>query len=224
LKVPEEKVLYFRETPGFGPYAPYFCPAKANVHMLSFLIETFTKPGDVILDPMAGTGSTGVIANLLGRNAILVELEEKFCRWIRENVELAQKKGAKGKSVVIQGDSRKLSELLKEYADTIVTSPPYSDAISKQGGPTGVKKVGVSTITARQYSENPSNIGNLSHGEISAIITSPPYSEQKQGEISIEQAKLIAEKKTEKYDSGVFTTPGRIRGKRLAFRLQQRPK
>lgn len=180
------KVLYFRETSGFGPYSSCFCeesvqhPAKANLHMLGFLIETFTEPEDVILDPMAGTGSTGVVANLLGRNAVLVDLEEKFCKWMNQNVKLVEK-DAKGKSVVIQGDSRKLSQLLKENMDTIITSPPYSDAISKQGGPTRVKRVGISTITAREYSRDPANIGNLPHGSVNAIITSPPYGEAKEG-------------------------------------------
>jgi DNA modification methylase len=61
--------------------------------------------------------------------------------------------------------------------DVVLTSPPYSDAISRQGGPVDVKDVGISTVTAREYSSSPENIGNLPHGNIDAIITSPPFTD-----------------------------------------------
>ena len=37
-------------------------------------IEHFTRPGDVVLDPFAGTGMTGVAATLLGRRCIVSDL------------------------------------------------------------------------------------------------------------------------------------------------------
>ncbi|MBC7329240.1 hypothetical protein H5T88_02665 [bacterium] len=38
------------------------------------LIEHFTSPGDLVLDPFCGSGMTGVAALLTGRNAILIDL------------------------------------------------------------------------------------------------------------------------------------------------------
>ncbi|MEM2613261.1 MAG: DNA methyltransferase, partial [Nitrososphaerota archaeon] len=176
--------LNFDPTPAFGKYKAIMPeesrqhPAKFNTNLVEFLIRKYTKPGDIILDPMAGTGILGVIAALHGRNAIQVELEEKFYRWMekaRENVEKLTLVGIrKGWIKNICGDARRLSELLSQI-DVVVTSPPYSDAISRQGGPIGVKNVGISTITAREYSPNPDNIGNLPLGNIDAIITSPLY-------------------------------------------------
>ena len=45
-------------------------PYKAITHY----IEHFTEPGDVVLDVFCGTGMTGVAAQLLGRESILVDL------------------------------------------------------------------------------------------------------------------------------------------------------
>lgn len=46
---------------------------------MQLLIDQFTDPGDVILDPTAGGGTTGVAAMLLNRRAILVERDEAHC-------------------------------------------------------------------------------------------------------------------------------------------------
>jgi DNA modification methylase len=255
--------LFFEPTPAFGRYKPFLehaiaHPAKANTKLLEFLVKAFTKPGDVVLDPMAGSGSTGVVAALHGRNAVQVELEAKFYQWMekaRENVEKHSTLTPKGKIVNICGDARRLSELLKgvgfeptaaitsppftnaavenlnvwkyrkggmfaeEKIDACITSPPYSNAISKQGGPVDVRNVGVSTITAREYSQNPSNIGNLPLGEVSAIITSPPYADAKKG------GEADRERMAERWDEAfrgkgetwnswgkTWHTPGRLRG------------
>ena len=47
-----------------------------------------SKPGDVILDPFAGSGTTGRVALELGRRAILIELNPEYVAlaWERTNV------------------------------------------------------------------------------------------------------------------------------------------
>jgi DNA modification methylase len=54
-------------------------PDREPESLLTELIESFTDENDLILDPFAGSGTAGVAAKRLGRRAILIEREEKYC-------------------------------------------------------------------------------------------------------------------------------------------------
>ena len=54
-------------------------PTEKTVDTLKPIIEAFTRAGDVILDPFAGSGSSLVAAALLRRDYIAIELEQKYC-------------------------------------------------------------------------------------------------------------------------------------------------
>lgn len=54
-------------------------PTQKPLRLMGMLVEQFTDPGEVILDPTAGSGTTGVAAKQLGRRAILIERDEAHC-------------------------------------------------------------------------------------------------------------------------------------------------
>lgn len=51
------------------------------------LVELFTDPGDVVLDPFAGSGTTGVACLRLGRRFIGVERDAKYAAVARERLD-----------------------------------------------------------------------------------------------------------------------------------------
>lgn len=54
-------------------------PTEKAVSILTPLIQSFSKPGDLVLDPFSGSGSTSVAAALAGRRYVGIELEPKYC-------------------------------------------------------------------------------------------------------------------------------------------------
>jgi len=63
-------------------------PTQKPVELLKKLIEIFTDPGDVVIDPCAGSGSTLVAAERLGRKAYGFEIKKNFFdaanKWLAE--------------------------------------------------------------------------------------------------------------------------------------------
>ena len=100
-------------------------PSKNYPCVTKRIIETISQPGETILDPMCGIGTTLVEAMDLGRNTFGVDIEPAFAKIARTNVQLAQKRGAGVAGSVVQGDARDLSKILKEKVDHVVMSPPF---------------------------------------------------------------------------------------------------
>lgn len=151
-------------------------PAKTDIRILEFLISRYSNKGDIVLDVMAGRGSSGTVANLLGRNAVQVEHSRKFARWMDEaNVKLAH--GADtdktGMMINIHGDARRASSYVRGGSvDLVLTSPPYCDQnrFSDIGSrlkqlartkTTGVGKQAAERKIKNYYSRSKNNIGNM---------------------------------------------------------------
>lgn len=61
-------------------------PTEKPVVAIAPLIDAFSKPGDIILDPFAGSGTTGVAARSFGRHFILIEKVLCYCETARERL------------------------------------------------------------------------------------------------------------------------------------------
>jgi len=99
-------------------------PARMNPLWAQRMIQEYSKPNDVILDPMAGIGTTGIEASRLGRKAILIDKQKIWVNEMKKNVQRLKKSGQmKGSIKVLHGDATKLQ--LKNKVDAIMFSPPY---------------------------------------------------------------------------------------------------
>ncbi|MGE5376121.1 MAG: DNA methyltransferase [Bacteroidota bacterium] len=139
-------------------------PAKFPETMAQEFIEFFTKQGESVLDPMAGTGSTLVAALRAGRNSVGIELNEKYATIAGQIVEEERK--ALGEKVeglsaqVIQGDAAKLADYGLSTFDYVLTSPPYWDMLRARGAETQKKRRSSEELDVH-YSEDPNDLGNI---------------------------------------------------------------
>lgn len=62
-------------------------PAQKPVRLMKALIELVTIPGQTVLDPFAGSGSTVVAAEELNRKGIAIEFNEDYCSLIKERLD-----------------------------------------------------------------------------------------------------------------------------------------
>lgn len=139
-------------------------PAKFPETMAQEFIEFFTKPGETVLDPMAGTGSALVAALRAGRNSYGIELNPKYAEIARQII--AEERLMLGQSVegltsnVITGNASNACDFGLSTCDYVLTSPPYWDMLHARGAGTQKKRRSASDLDVF-YSDDPHDLGNL---------------------------------------------------------------
>ncbi|KAF5999705.1 RNA methyltransferase [Streptomyces sp. WAC00263] len=140
-------------------------PAKMLPAIAAHAITTYTKPGDLVLDPMCGIGTTLVEAVHLGRHALGTEYEPEWAELADQNLRHADAQGAPGTGAVYRGDARRLTTLIpgafQGLVDLVITSPPYGASVhgqvrsSRETGERGVIKKDY------RYSRDPANLAHV---------------------------------------------------------------
>lgn len=67
-------------------------PTEKPVYLMAEYVRNSSRPGDTVLDPFMGSGSTGVSAMNLGRKFIGIEIHEPFFEMACERIEAAHKR------------------------------------------------------------------------------------------------------------------------------------
>jgi len=127
------------------------------------LMLMYTKPGDLVLDPMVGSGTTLIEARLLGRRSIGVDINYEAViltlhrlYWLDQHLRKLRESAGKGSSglflgglntvndmsledieraeyKVYHGDARRLDAIPDESVDLVATHPPYFNIIEYGG-------------------------------------------------------------------------------------------
>jgi DNA modification methylase len=138
-------------------------PGKMLPELARRIVTEYSTPGQVVLDPLAGIGTTVVEAALLDRRAVGIELEDRWVTLAQANLEHMLPAGRRRLAEVRAGDARYLPEVLGDLTgtvDLIVTSPPYAcdaGAIDKPAWLAGGRLCPADTLN---YSTDRANLGH----------------------------------------------------------------
>jgi DNA modification methylase len=139
-------------------------PAKFPETLAQEFIEFFTKQGETVLDPMAGTGSTLVAAMRSGRNSYGIELNPKYAEIAKQIIEEERKTlGAAVsnlQSQMLNGDAAQITTYQLPQFDYVLTSPPYWDMLHAKGAETQKKRRASAELDVH-YSDDPNDLGNI---------------------------------------------------------------
>ncbi|MBO7630307.1 MAG: site-specific DNA-methyltransferase, partial [Bacteroidales bacterium] len=64
-------------------------PTQKPEKLIAKLLLASSRPGDVVLDPFLGSGTTCVVAKKLGRHFCGIEAEQEYCLWAIKRLQLA---------------------------------------------------------------------------------------------------------------------------------------
>jgi hypothetical protein len=138
-------------------------PARMLPALATRAVTTWSRPGDMVVDVMAGVGTTLVEAIHLGRHAVGVELEPAWVDLARRGIRHARVQGATGTARMHQGDARLLPAALRELhgrVRLVLFSPPYGRAVHGRVDPRPGRGLGA---FYRSYCQRPGHPGNLAY-------------------------------------------------------------
>ena len=112
--------------------------------LCELMYRWFCPPSGWVLDPFAGGSVRGIVAAILGRHYVGVDLSERQCQANADQAELLLTTlDGDGKPEWVVGDSTQVDQLATGLYDFVFSCPPYGDL--------------------ERYSEDPTDISTMSH-------------------------------------------------------------
>jgi len=139
-------------------------PSPKPPQLMKSIIEFFTKKNDHVLDYFMGVGGTLLGASLSGRQAVGIDLSEKYVdayKQANQELGLPEQSTIIGNSLDILNNPREHSSLLSEDKFSLIAiDPPYGDMMNREKTGEAIKKNLDSSPTP--FTDLDSDLGNLS--------------------------------------------------------------
>lgn len=147
-------------------------PSPKPPQLMRDIIEFFTKENEVVLDYFMGVGGTLLGASLCNRNAIGIDLNQKYIDTYKE----ANKALGLKEQLTLLGDSTRLLKSEKEIsgllknkkASLVLIDPPYGDMLAREKTGEAVKKN--QDISPTPFTDLATDLGNMEIDEFFPIF------------------------------------------------------
>ena len=64
-------------------------PTQKSEKLIAKIMLASSNPDDIVFDPFLGSGTSSVVAKKLNRHYLGVEIEEQYCLWAEQRLEMA---------------------------------------------------------------------------------------------------------------------------------------
>lgn len=146
-------------------------PAKFPETMIRSYLTFFTRPGELVLDPFLGSGSTLVSAKQCNRSGVGIELSQFYADIAQRRLDAidslphspSYQTAKKSFWHVILGNAQQLPELWIEHGfpqfDFCITSPPYWNQLARNTIRQQTRKD--QGLDTRYSEDDPNDLGNI---------------------------------------------------------------
>lgn len=138
-------------------------PGKMVPALARRIVEEYSSPGDLVVDPMCGIGTTIVEGASLARRCIGIDLEQRWIEIAHSNIAAAVTGSHHRFAEVRPGDASRLSESLGSLSgsvDLIATSPPYACDVATVDKRAWHSGGSLKSAESYNYSDDTANLGH----------------------------------------------------------------
>jgi len=149
-------------------------PAVFPIALPAHFIKLFTHPGELVLDPLVGIGTSLIAAKDLNRNAVGFDLKKEYIDHAKKRLNQTTM-SSDTQQIPVHDDAINIPKYLEpETVSLSVTSPPYANMLNHKRlnkSMRGNLRRNKHYLKVQQYSKNPRDLGQMNHEQYASALT-----------------------------------------------------